>query len=172
MNCIRRVNNVSVHILHVGLLQIFRPFLWILQQPEDHWLPEVQATPVLSLGWDWNLRLQPDGCNPHVSVLQYVALVYPLTYLEISMRNAYFYLFRMAKNADVGGGDGEEGEFTFAWKMFTSWDYLIGNPETADNKYASITTSFKVSIATSLLLQSKTWEVLCPANVWQNRSPS
>lgn len=56
----------------------------------------------------------------------------------------------MAKNADVGGGDGEEGEFTFAWKMFTSWDYLIGNAETADNKYASITTSFKVSMATFL----------------------
>lgn len=52
---------------------------------------------------------------------------------------------RMAKNADVGGGDGDEGEFTFAWKMFTSWDYLIGNAETADNKYASITTSFKVT---------------------------
>lgn len=56
----------------------------------------------------------------------------------------------MAKNADVGGGDGEEGEFTFAWKMFTSWDYLIGNAETADNKYASITTSFKVSMAAFL----------------------
>lgn len=50
----------------------------------------------------------------------------------------------MAKNADVGGGDGEDNEFTFAWKMFTSWDYLIGNAETADNKFASITTSFKV----------------------------
>lgn len=54
----------------------------------------------------------------------------------------------MAKNADLGGGDGEDGEFTFAWKMFTSWDYLIGNAETADNKYASITTSFKVTIGT------------------------
>lgn len=52
----------------------------------------------------------------------------------------------MAKNADVGGGDGEDSEFTFAWKMFTSWDYLIGNSETADNKFASITTSFKVCI--------------------------
>lgn len=58
---------------------------------------------------------------------------------------------RMAKNADVGGGDGEEGEFTFAWKMFTSWDYLIGNPETADNKYASITTSFKVGVVMAIM---------------------
>ncbi|MEQ2218727.1 Transmembrane channel-like protein 2-A, partial [Xenoophorus captivus] len=57
----------------------------------------------------------------------------------------------MANNADVGGGDGEEGEFTFAWKMFTSWDYLIGNAETADNKYASITTSFKVATAESIV---------------------
>ncbi|KAG5272613.1 hypothetical protein AALO_G00167450 [Alosa alosa] len=52
----------------------------------------------------------------------------------------------MAKNQDVGGGDDADNEFTFSWKMFTSWDYLIGNPETADNKYASVTTSFKESI--------------------------
>lgn len=52
---------------------------------------------------------------------------------------------RMARNSNEGGDGGGEGEFTFSWKMFTSWDYLIGNPETADNKYASITTSFKVS---------------------------
>lgn len=54
-------------------------------------------------------------------------------------------LLRMARNSNEGGDGAEEGEFTFSWKMFTSWDYLIGNPETADNKYASITTSFKVS---------------------------
>ncbi|XP_053158852.1 transmembrane channel-like protein 1 isoform X2 [Hemicordylus capensis] len=51
----------------------------------------------------------------------------------------------MAKNAhDDGGGD--DTSFNFSWKMFTSWDYLIGNPETADNKFASITTSFKEAI--------------------------
>lgn len=53
-------------------------------------------------------------------------------------------LYRMARNSNEGGDGADEGEFTFSWKMFTSWDYLIGNPETADNKYASITTSFKV----------------------------
>uniref|UniRef100_A0A8C6SQT2 Transmembrane channel-like protein n=1 Tax=Neogobius melanostomus TaxID=47308 RepID=A0A8C6SQT2_9GOBI len=74
----------------------------------------------------------------------------PLSYLMVGIGTFGYSLMvvirTMAKNADVGGGDGEEGEFTFAWKMFTSWDYLIGNSETADNKYASITTSFKESI--------------------------
>lgn len=50
----------------------------------------------------------------------------------------------MAKNMNESAVDGDDDNFTFSWKMFTSWDYLIGNPETADNKFASITTSFKV----------------------------
>ncbi|EMP25494.1 Transmembrane channel-like protein 2 [Chelonia mydas] len=57
----------------------------------------------------------------------------------------------MARNANENTGDGDDNNFTFSWKMFTSWDYLIGNPETADNKFASITTSFKVEIVMSLL---------------------
>lgn len=63
-------------------------------------------------------------------------------------------LLRMARNANEGGDGGEEGDFTFSWKMFTSWDYLIGNPETADNKYASITTSFKVSRCASVCVHA------------------
>ncbi|NWU85264.1 TMC1 protein, partial [Onychorhynchus coronatus] len=51
----------------------------------------------------------------------------------------------MARNANDDGG-GDDTSFNFSWKMFTSWDYLIGNPETADNKFASITTSFKEAI--------------------------
>ncbi|KAG8513396.1 Transmembrane channel-like protein 2, partial [Galemys pyrenaicus] len=52
----------------------------------------------------------------------------------------------MASNTQGSVGEGESDNFTFSFKMFTSWDYLIGNSETADNKYASITTSFKESI--------------------------
>ncbi|KAM4807971.1 transmembrane channel-like protein 1 [Rhinophrynus dorsalis] len=52
----------------------------------------------------------------------------------------------MAKNINESTADGDEDAFLFSWKMFTSWDYLIGNPETADNKFASITTIFKESI--------------------------
>ncbi|GAB5569358.1 transmembrane channel-like protein 2 [Prionailurus iriomotensis] len=52
----------------------------------------------------------------------------------------------MASNTQGSASEGESANFTFSFKMFTSWDYLIGNSETADNKYASITTSFKESI--------------------------
>ncbi|KAM5191601.1 transmembrane channel-like protein 2-A [Mantella aurantiaca] len=52
----------------------------------------------------------------------------------------------MAKNMNESTLDGDDDNFIFSWKMFTSWDYLIGNSETADNKFASITTSFKESI--------------------------
>uniref|UniRef100_A0A8C5PN42 Transmembrane channel-like protein n=1 Tax=Leptobrachium leishanense TaxID=445787 RepID=A0A8C5PN42_9ANUR len=51
----------------------------------------------------------------------------------------------MAKNVNESTSD-NDNEFIFGCQMFTSWDYLIGNPETADNKYASITTLFKESI--------------------------
>lgn len=51
----------------------------------------------------------------------------------------------MASNTQGSTSEGESDNFTFSFKMSTSWDYLIGNSETADNKYASITTSFKVA---------------------------
>ncbi|XP_071780099.1 transmembrane channel-like protein 2-B isoform X2 [Centroberyx gerrardi] len=74
----------------------------------------------------------------------------PLSYLLVGVGIFGYSLMvvirTMARNANEGGDGAEEGEFTFSWKMFTSWDYLIGNPETADNKFASITTSFKESI--------------------------
>ena len=62
-------------------------------------------------------------------------------------------LHRMARNANESTADGDDDNFIFSWKMFTSWDYLIGNPETADNKFASITTSFKVTL-TSISLSA------------------
>nr|XP_060639316.1 transmembrane channel-like protein 2 [Anolis sagrei ordinatus] len=75
----------------------------------------------------------------------------PMAYFMVGVVGVYGYslmvvIRSMARNAHEDTGDGDEANFTFSWKMFTSWDYLIGNPETADNKFASITTSFKESI--------------------------
>uniref|UniRef100_A0A669B2Q8 Transmembrane channel-like protein n=1 Tax=Oreochromis niloticus TaxID=8128 RepID=A0A669B2Q8_ORENI len=82
-----------------------------------------------------------------IGVLKFrLPLSYLLTGVGIFGYSLMVVIRTMARNANEGGDGGDEGEFTFSWKMFTSWDYLIGNPETADNKYASITTSFKESI--------------------------
>lgn len=40
---------------------------------------------------------------------------------------------------------GDDNTFNFSWKVFTSWDYLIGNPETADLSIESLS-DFKVKI--------------------------
>ncbi|XP_039875768.1 transmembrane channel-like protein 2-B [Simochromis diagramma] len=83
----------------------------------------------------------------NIGVLKFrLPLSYLLTGVGIFGYSLMVVIRTMARNANEGGDGGDEGEFTFSWKMFTSWDYLIGNPETADNKYASITTSFKESI--------------------------
>ncbi|XP_058039067.1 transmembrane channel-like protein 2 [Ahaetulla prasina] len=75
----------------------------------------------------------------------------PMAYFMVGVIGVYGYslmvvIRSMARNAHEDTGDGDDENFIFSWKMFTSWDYLIGNPETADNKFASITTSFKESI--------------------------
>uniref|UniRef100_A0A3Q3ESK0 Transmembrane channel-like protein n=1 Tax=Kryptolebias marmoratus TaxID=37003 RepID=A0A3Q3ESK0_KRYMA len=73
----------------------------------------------------------------------------PLSYFLVGVGTvAYSYMVvirTMARNANESG-IGDDNSFNFSWKTFTSWDYLIGNPETADNKFASITTSFKEAI--------------------------
>ncbi|XP_069098389.1 transmembrane channel-like protein 1 [Pleurodeles waltl] len=89
------------------------------------------------------------GYYNNVRTVGWLQFRLPLSYLLVGLGTlAYSFMVvirTMAKNAnDEGGGD--DNSFNFSWKMYTSWDYLIGNPETADNKFASITTSFKESI--------------------------
>uniref|UniRef100_A0A8C5ZCX0 Transmembrane channel-like protein n=1 Tax=Marmota marmota marmota TaxID=9994 RepID=A0A8C5ZCX0_MARMA len=78
----------------------------------------------------------------------------PLSYFLVGiMCIGYSFLVvlrAMTKNiGDDGGGD--DNTFNFSWKMFCSWDYLIGNPETADNKFNSITMNFRMNMVMSLL---------------------
>ncbi|XP_014768214.2 transmembrane channel-like protein 3 [Octopus bimaculoides] len=54
--------------------------------------------------------------------------------------------FRLATNARLNKTATKDEMFSFSWKLFSSWDYLVGNPDTANNKYAAIITTFKESI--------------------------
>lgn len=37
----------------------------------------------------------------------------------------------------------KDDECVFTWKIFTGWDYMIGNAETAHNRVASLVLGFK-----------------------------
>lgn len=52
----------------------------------------------------------------------------------------------MAKNSRMSKLSEKEDECVFSWKLFTGWDYMIGNTETAQNKMASIILSFKEAL--------------------------
>lgn len=59
---------------------------------------------------------------------------------------ASYFSLRMAANSKMSKMAGKDEQFTFGWKVFTGWDYMIGNAETADNRVAAISTTLKVCI--------------------------
>uniref|UniRef100_A0A4W6FYX4 Transmembrane channel-like protein n=1 Tax=Lates calcarifer TaxID=8187 RepID=A0A4W6FYX4_LATCA len=103
--------------------------------------------------WDWGGYAQYSvlfyGYYNSQRAIGWLKFRMPLSYFLVGVGTvAYSYMVvirTMARNANESGV-GDDNSFNFSWKMFTSWDYLIGNPETADNKFASITTSFKEAI--------------------------
>lgn len=52
----------------------------------------------------------------------------------------------MAENSRMSKLSEKEDECIFSWKLFTGWDYMIGNAETATNRVASINMSFKEAL--------------------------
>jgi hypothetical protein len=50
----------------------------------------------------------------------------------------------MAANSRLSKMSMGDEQYTFCWKFFTSWDFVISNAETAKNKYAATATVFKV----------------------------
>lgn len=52
----------------------------------------------------------------------------------------------MAKNNKIQGISSSEDDYIFSFKLFCSWDYMIANEETAQNKSAAITTALRETI--------------------------
>ncbi|KAL5011904.1 hypothetical protein ScPMuIL_010455 [Solemya velum] len=74
----------------------------------------------------------------------------PLAYLLAGFATFAFsfmvVLRKMAENSRQSRLSNKDEQFIFAWKLFSSWDFTIGHHETANNKVASISTTFKESI--------------------------
>uniref|UniRef100_UPI00358FBF00 transmembrane channel-like protein 3 n=1 Tax=Myxine glutinosa TaxID=7769 RepID=UPI00358FBF00 len=74
----------------------------------------------------------------------------PLAYFLVGMAGfAYSFialLRKMAKNSRLSLSSTSEENFTFCWKVFCAWDYLIGSSEAAESKVAAIATTIRESI--------------------------
>lgn len=52
----------------------------------------------------------------------------------------------MAANSRLSKLSEKDDECIFTWKLFTGWDYMIGNEETAHNRISSIILGFKEAL--------------------------
>ncbi|KAF5899129.1 transmembrane channel-like protein 1, partial [Clarias magur] len=73
----------------------------------------------------------------------------PLCYFLVGVAGmAYNFIVvikTMARNTSEDSGE-DDNNFNYSWKIFTSWDYLVGNPDTANSKFAYIATTFKEAL--------------------------
>ncbi|XP_072255211.1 transmembrane channel-like protein 3 [Pyxicephalus adspersus] len=74
----------------------------------------------------------------------------PLAYFLVGMA-VFAYSFitllrKMAKNSRLSLASASDENYTFCWRIFCAWDYLIGNPEAAESKTAAIINSIREAI--------------------------
>ncbi|KAK6627305.1 hypothetical protein RUM44_009782 [Polyplax serrata] len=68
---------------------------------------------------------------------------YFMTGLAVYVYSFVATLRRMAENSRMSKLSEKDDECVFTWKIFTGWDYMIGNAETAHNRVASLVLGFK-----------------------------
>uniref|UniRef100_A0A8C3GFF6 Transmembrane channel-like protein n=1 Tax=Cairina moschata TaxID=8855 RepID=A0A8C3GFF6_CAIMO len=76
----------------------------------------------------------------------------PLAYFLVGMAVfAYSFIIllkKMAKNSRMSLASASDENYTFCWRLFCAWDYLIGNPEAAESKAAAIVNSIRTAYFT------------------------
>ncbi|XP_047397333.1 transmembrane channel-like protein 3 [Sciurus carolinensis] len=74
----------------------------------------------------------------------------PLAYFLVGMAVfAYSFIIllkKMAKNSRTSLASASNENYTFCWRVFCAWDYLIGNPEAAESKTAAVVNSIREAI--------------------------
>ncbi|XP_063632944.1 transmembrane channel-like protein [Cydia splendana] len=108
------------------------------------------ATNLLTL-WEFEgfLRVSPIfyGYYSSIERSQYrMPLAYFLTGVVVYIYAFVAILRKMAENSRMSKLSEKEDECIFSWKLFTGWDFMIGNTETAQNRTASVILGFKEAL--------------------------
>ncbi|XP_018564343.1 transmembrane channel-like protein 3 [Anoplophora glabripennis] len=90
-------------------------------------------------------------------------LAYFMTGLAVYAYSFFATLRKMAENSRMSKLSEKDDEYIFSWKLFTAWDYMIGNAETAHNRVASIVMGFKEALLEEAekKRESRKWKVVC-----------
>ncbi|XP_070526585.1 transmembrane channel-like protein [Cardiocondyla obscurior] len=97
---------------------------------------EIKNSPFF-YGWYTN---QKSSYSYKLSIAYFVTNLAVYTYSFVAI------LRKMAENSRLSKLTEKEEEYIFSWKLFTGWDFMIGNPETAHNRTASTMRGFKEAL--------------------------
>uniref|UniRef100_A0A4W3HBR6 Transmembrane channel-like protein n=1 Tax=Callorhinchus milii TaxID=7868 RepID=A0A4W3HBR6_CALMI len=73
-------------------------------------------------------------------------LAYFLVGIAVFAYSFIILLRKMAKNSRLSMASASDENYTFCWKVFCAWDYLIGNPEAAESKTAAVINNIREAI--------------------------
>ncbi|XP_073424673.1 transmembrane channel-like protein 3 [Dendrobates tinctorius] len=73
-------------------------------------------------------------------------LAYFLVGLAVFAYSFITLLRKMAKNSRMSLASASDENYTFCWRIFCAWDYLIGNSEASESKTAAIVNSIREAI--------------------------
>eukprot|EP00063_Salmo_salar_P057173 XP_014032008.1 PREDICTED: transmembrane channel-like protein 3 [Salmo salar] len=118
--------------------------------PKEHLASAQDLDTIWSLGGYLQYSVLFYGYYGPVRKLGRAGYRLPLAYFLVGMAVfAYSFIIllrKMAKNSRLSLASASDENFTFCWRVFCAWDYLIGNPEAAESKGAAIVNNIREAI--------------------------
>ncbi|KAM9318931.1 transmembrane channel-like protein 3 [Pholidichthys leucotaenia] len=118
--------------------------------PKEHLASAQDLDTIWSLGGYLQYSVLFYGYYGRVRKIGSAGYRLPLAYFMVGMAVfAYSFIIllrKMAKNSRLSLASASDENFTFCWRIFCAWDYLIGNPEAAESKGAAIINNIREAI--------------------------
>ncbi|AWP02092.1 putative transmembrane channel-like protein 3 [Scophthalmus maximus] len=118
--------------------------------PKEHLASAQDLDTIWSLGGYLQYSVLFYGYYGRVRKIGSAGYRLPLAYFLVGMAVfAYSFIIllrKMAKNSRLSLASASDENFTFCWRVFCAWDYLIGNLEAAESKGAAIVNNIREAI--------------------------